>query len=213
MTSDTKQTEPVTELTAELRGLITGARFVLFDFDGPICRLFAGHKAEQVAEDQVRWLEARGLRELLTDEERAEPDPHAVLRAVDRRHQGSDLVIELEERLTSQELRAVKLAYPTPYVDPLIRTWHAMGARLAIATNNSPLVASRYLATRGLTDCFAPHIYGRTQDLSSETSPPLPESRSERSGCGAVRDVDDRRRGYGLSGGRACWSALLGLRA
>lgn len=166
MTSDTKQTEPVTELTAELRGLITGARFVLFDFDGPICRLFAGHKAEQVAEDQVRWLEARGLRELLTDEERAEPDPHAVLRAVDRRHQGSDLVIELEKRLTSQELRAVKLAYPTPYVDPLIRTWHAVGARLAIATNNSPLVASRYLATRGLTDCFAPHIYGRTQDLS-----------------------------------------------
>jgi HAD superfamily hydrolase (TIGR01509 family) len=156
----------VAELTEELGELITGARFVLFDFDGPICRLFAGHKAELVAGEQVRWLEERGLHGLLTEEERRAPDPHLVLRAVDLRHPGSDLVIELEKRLTLQELKAVDLAYPTGYVDPLIRTWHAVGARLAIATNNSPEVASRYLASRKLTECFAPHIYGRTQDLS-----------------------------------------------
>ncbi|WP_328769911.1 HAD family hydrolase [Streptomyces sp. NBC_00286] len=150
----------------ELRGLIAGARFVLFDFDGPICKLFAGHTAEQVAKDQVRWLEERGLRGLLTEEEQTEPDPHVVLRLVDGRHPDSDLVFELEKRLSLQELRAVESAYPTEYVDPLIRTWHALGARLAVATNNSPLAATRYLATRGLSECFAPHIYGRTQDLS-----------------------------------------------
>lgn len=171
MTPDTKQqTELVTaetgKVTEELRGLVTGARFVLFDFDGPICRLFAGHTAEQVAREQVLWLEERGLRGLLTEEERAEPDPHIVLRMVDRRHPDSDLVIELEKRLTLQELRAVESAYPTAHVDPLIRTWHAVGARLAVTTNNSPLAVTRYLATRGLAECFAPHIYGRTQDLS-----------------------------------------------
>ncbi|NGO43339.1 HAD family hydrolase [Streptomyces ureilyticus] len=156
----------MTAETKKLRELITEARFVLFDFDGPICRLFAGHTAERVAKDQVRWLEERGLSGLLTDEERAEPDPQAVLRAVDRRHPAGDLVIELERRLTLQELRAVESAYPTAHVDPLIRTWHAVGARLAVATNNSPLAAARYLTKRDLAECFAPHIYGRTQDLS-----------------------------------------------
>jgi HAD superfamily hydrolase (TIGR01509 family) len=167
VTPDTKQqTELVTAETEKLRGLIAGARFVLFDFDGPICRLFAGHTAEQVAKDQVRWLEERGLRGLLTEKEQAELDPHIVLRTVDRRHPDSDLVFELEKRLTLQELRAVESAFPTAHVDPLIRTWHALGARMAVATNNSPLAAARYLTTRGLTECFAPHFYGRTQDLS-----------------------------------------------
>ncbi|MEU5954831.1 HAD family hydrolase [Streptomyces sp. NPDC047525] len=153
------------EETEKLRELIKRARFVLFDFDGPICRLFAGHSAERIASDQVRWLEERGLRGLLTEEERAEPDPHAVLRAVDRRHPGSDLVAELEERLTQQELTAVASAWPTQYADPLIMTWHAMGPRLAVTTNNSPRAVADYLESRRLDHCFTPHIYGRTQDL------------------------------------------------
>ncbi|MFJ6572362.1 HAD family hydrolase [Streptomyces sp. NPDC091292] len=146
-------------------GLIDRARFVLFDFDGPICRLFAGHKAERVAGDLVEWLEGRGLHGLLSEVERDSLDPHVVLRAVDRRHPGSDLVAELEERLTQEELRAVPSAMPTAYADPLIRTWSAVGSGLAIATNNSPRVVREYLAGRGLLECFAPHVYGRTQDL------------------------------------------------
>lgn len=174
MTSDTTQTDPVSTEPAtgetaneieKLRELIKRARVVLWDFDGPICRLFAGHKAEHVAGDLVEWLEGRGLHGLLTETERESLDPHIVLRAVDRRHPGSDLVAELEERLTQEELRAASSAMPTAYADPVIRTWTAVGSRLAIATNNSPRVVRSYLDTRGLTECFAPHIYGRTQDL------------------------------------------------
>ncbi|MEU1706613.1 HAD-IA family hydrolase [Streptomyces sp. NPDC005706] len=169
MTSDATRTEPVTEETEdeteELRNLIRRARVVLWDFDGPICRLFAGHSAERVATDLARWLESRGLHGLLTREERDSLDPHVVLRAVDRRHPGSDLVAELEERLTQEELRATGSAMPTAYADPLIRTWTAVGSRLAITTNNSPRVVREYLAGRGLVDCFTPHIYGRSQDL------------------------------------------------
>ncbi|MEU6685092.1 HAD family hydrolase [Streptomyces sp. NPDC046832] len=148
-----------------LRDLTGRARVVLWDFDGPICRLFAGHSAEQVASGLVSWLESRGLHGLLTETERESLDPHVVLRAVDRRHPGSDLVAELEERLTQEELRAASSAWPTAYADPLIRTWTAVGSRLAITTNNSPRVVRKYLAGRGLADCFAPHIYGRTQEL------------------------------------------------
>ncbi|MFE0255504.1 HAD family hydrolase [Streptomyces sp. NPDC059010] len=151
--------------TENLRDLIGPVRVVLWDFDGPICRLFAGHKAERVANDLVAWLEVRGLHGLLSGAERDTADPHAVLRAVDRRHPDSDLVAELEERLTQEELRAVPSSLPTPYADPLIRTWTAVGARPAIVTNNSPQVVRAYLADRGLLDCFQPHIYGRTQEL------------------------------------------------
>ncbi|MEV8461516.1 MULTISPECIES: HAD family hydrolase [Streptomyces] len=165
MTSDTTQSEVAAEQTELLRDLISRAQVVLWDFDGPICRLFAVHRAEKVAQDLVEWLGFQGLHGLLTEGERDSLDPHAVLRALDRRRPGSDLIAELEERLTQQELRAAVSAMPTAWADPLIRTWTAVGARLAITTNNSPRVVEHYLAGRGLTACFAPHIYGRTQDL------------------------------------------------
>ena len=169
MTSDTTQTELVAakrkNATEELTELISSARVVLWDFDGPICRLFAGHSAEVVADDLVDWLTSRGLHGLVTDTERNTLDPHLVLRAVDRRHPGSDLVAELEERLTKEELRATSTAMPTAYADILIQTWRARRVRMAVSTNNSPRVVRAYLDDRELTPCFAPHIYGRTQDL------------------------------------------------
>ncbi|MCF1511239.1 HAD family hydrolase [Streptomyces glomeratus] len=165
MTSDTTQADQNAEEIGQLRELIGPVRCVLFDFDGPVCRLFAGHSAEGVAQDLVEWLEGQGLQGLLTEEERVHPDPMAVLHAVNRRRPHSDLVAELEERLTRQELKAVVSAWPTAYADPLIRTWTARGARLAIATNNSARTAVSYLDDRDLTGCFARNVYGRTRDL------------------------------------------------
>ncbi|MGY0492719.1 HAD family hydrolase [Streptomyces sp. WG-D5] len=149
-----------------LHDLITSARHVLFDFDGPICRLFAGRPAAGIAREQVEWLDAQGLGEVLTAEEREDADPHAALRRLGQARPNSDLVLEMENRLTEQELRAVASAWPTQHADPLIRTWTAVGARLAITTNNSAEAARRYIASRGLSECFEPHIYGRTQILS-----------------------------------------------
>ncbi|WP_234436928.1 HAD family hydrolase [Streptomyces maremycinicus] len=174
MTSDTTRTEQVAADTGNndtgnetetLRELFARARVVLWDFDGPICRLFAGHSAERVADGLVEWLEGRGLRGLLTADERRSPDPHVVLHAVDRRHPGSDLVAELEERLTQEELKATATAMPTAWADPLIRTLVARRLRLAITTNNSPQAATAYLTGRGLASCFTPHVYGRTREL------------------------------------------------
>lgn len=156
----------MTGSTDEVQDLIDIAQCVLFDFDGPVCRLYAGRSAEKVAKEQVRWLEEQGLHGLLAAGMRDEPDPYVVLRAVDERHPDSDLVTELEARLTHEEQKAVTSAWPTPYADALIRTWSATGARLAVATNNSPGPVASYLTGRGLIDCFAPHIYGRTQNLN-----------------------------------------------
>ncbi|MFI1421878.1 HAD family hydrolase [Streptomyces sp. NPDC020731] len=170
MTSETTtRTGPVTTGTEseldDLRELVKGARVVLWDFDGPVCRLFAGHSAERVAGDLVSWLEGRDLRDLLTEDERGSLDPQVVLRAVGRRKPDSDLVAELEERLTQEEVRATASAMPTPYTDPLIRTWTAVGVRPAVTTNNSPRAVRAYLTGRGLAPCFGPHLYGRTREL------------------------------------------------
>ncbi|MGY0024948.1 HAD family hydrolase [Streptomyces sp. cg35] len=161
-----EESEPHRELSDAVAGLVRGARYVLFDFDGPICRLFAGRPATEIAQGQEEWLEAHGLGELLTEEDRSVQDPHAVLARLARQQPGSDLVQEMEKRLTEQELAAVPTAWPTPWADPLVRTWSAVGARLAITTNNSPEAVRRYLAGRELSVCFEPHIYGRTQDLN-----------------------------------------------
>ncbi|MFI7403725.1 HAD family hydrolase [Streptomyces sp. NPDC049541] len=149
--------------TENLQQLITRARYVLFDFDGPICRVFAGHSADGVARGLVQWLDGLEAGHLLTDEERQTTDPWDVLRAVGRRRPGSGLVTSLEERLTREELKAVSSSMPTHYADPLVRTWAASGAQLAVTTNNSPLAVRKYLEGRRLDDCFA-HVCGRTRN-------------------------------------------------
>ncbi|MCX4666100.1 HAD hydrolase-like protein [Streptomyces sp. NBC_01381] len=165
VTPDTTQTERMAEETEKLRELITPARFVLFDFDGPICRLFAGHSAERVAMGLVLGLKKRGLRGLLPEEVWEEEDPMAVMHAVAAQHPGSDLIEEVEGQLTQEEMKATATAWPTPYADPVIQTWVNVGARLAITTNNNAGAVVAYLSSRNLEHCFAPHIYGRTQDL------------------------------------------------
>lgn len=156
-------TESVATHPENLERLISRARYVLFDFDGPLCRVFAGHAADGVAHGLVHWLDEQRAGHLLTGEERRTTDPWDVLRAVAHRRPGSDLVAALEERLTQEELKAVASSQPTAYADPLVRAWTATGARLAVATNNSPMAVRAYLEGRGLNACF-PHVYGRTRD-------------------------------------------------
>lgn len=163
MTSET-HTGPVTAETARLASLVTSARYVLWDLDGPICRLFAGYPAHQIAGELVAKIDQLGMGALLTEQERSSNDPQEALRGVHERRRGSDLVLELEEWLTRRELEAAPKAMPTPHADPLIRTWSALGVRFAITTNNAALAATAYVESRRLTDCF-PFIYGRTPNL------------------------------------------------
>ncbi|MEV8406107.1 HAD hydrolase-like protein [Streptomyces niveus] len=150
---------------ADLRELFDATTCVLFDFDGPVCRLFAGYPADGVADGLVDWLRRQGRADLLSEDDARSGDPHAVLRAVALAAPGSAFLAELEDQLTEHERRATDTAEPTPDADKLIRTLRAGRYRLAITTNNSASIVERYLTARGLLDCFKPHIHGRTQDL------------------------------------------------
>ncbi|WP_329385914.1 HAD family hydrolase [Streptomyces sp. NBC_01716] len=150
---------------ADLRELFDSTACVLFDFDGPVCGLFAGYPAHRVAAELVSWLRRQGRESLLTRDEAGSDDPHAVLRAVALTAPDSGFLGELEAQLTEHELRATDTAEPTEYADELIRALRSRGLGLAITTNNSARVVERYLEARGLDDCFGPHIHGRTRDL------------------------------------------------
>ncbi|GHH46369.1 beta-phosphoglucomutase-like phosphatase (HAD superfamily) [Streptomyces candidus] len=151
MTPETTDLGQAVAVAARTERLITGATCVLFDFDGPICGLFAGHRAHHIADRLIAWLAARDLDVPLDENERQ--DPQAVLRVTGSTHPGAGLVHELERSLTEEELTAVDSASPTPYVDDLIREWSFRGVPLAITTNNSPAAASRYVTRRGLAPC------------------------------------------------------------
>ena len=157
------QTESVTSHPENLQDLITRARYVLFDFDGPVCRVFAGRAADGVARRLVEWLDVMGAADLLTAEESRTSDPWDVFRAVGRRRPGSDLVAALEQQLTDEELKAVSSAEPTVDADLLVRAWAESDAQLAVTTNNSASAVWRYLEGRKLNDCFA-YVFGRTRD-------------------------------------------------
>ncbi|MFD7444579.1 HAD family hydrolase [Streptomyces sp. NPDC059909] len=146
----------------DLQELLGRARCVLFDFDGPMCRLFAGHPASAVAQELRDLLNTRGASGLLSPEEERSDDPYRVLSAVDRAAPGDPLVAEIEERLTDGELRAVDEATPTPYANELVRALVLAGRKVGVTTNNSPAAVERYLRAHGLDGHFAGHVYGRT---------------------------------------------------
>ncbi|WSZ87035.1 HAD hydrolase-like protein [Streptomyces sp. NBC_00859] len=145
-----------------LRDRIAATRYVLFGFDGPLCRLF-GRSAERAASDGMRhFLEERGVTSLASDADLGGlGDPLDVLRKVAALHPGSDLVADLEEWLARQEQRAVAGAWPAMYADGVVRTWSATGSRLAVTTNHSSRAVRDYLTARGIAECFGPHIHGR----------------------------------------------------
>jgi HAD superfamily hydrolase (TIGR01549 family) len=146
-------------------------RCVIFDFDGPLCKLFGGYPAHEVARVMVGHLGELGLPVPAVDDL---DDPHAILRATAAGHRApggagspaGPAVVELESRLTAEEVRAAASAVPTPHADDLVRTLAADGLTLAVASNNTPLAVERYLRSRGLAELFGRHIHGRRPDPS-----------------------------------------------
>ncbi|MEU4111423.1 HAD family hydrolase [Streptomyces sp. NPDC027717] len=140
-----------------------GATCVLFDFDGPLCRLFPFGTSMAVAADLRRTLADDGAIQALSAAERTDKDPYMVLRAIHRVPQLGDLVRRLDARLTEGELVAVSAALPTAGADRLVRWLSGRGVRLAVVTNNAADAADRYLRRHDLRGCFEA-IHGRGAD-------------------------------------------------
>ncbi|MFF5305076.1 HAD family hydrolase [Streptomyces sp. NPDC013161] len=146
---------------------IMSGRCVLFDFDGPLCRLFPDGLSEYLADDLREIVAAYDATDLLSPGVIVSTDPQDVLRAVDLKSPGSELLVELEARLVEGETAAAESAPPTEGTADLVRRLFDAEVRIAVTTNNSPEAVSTYLwreDLKGLYDLFAGHIYGRTDN-------------------------------------------------
>jgi len=134
----------VGDAVTDLAALLQRTRAILFDFDGPICSVFAGQPAPTVA---------RELREQLAEWGADVPthdDPLEVLRSSERF--GEKVTRAADDFLTAAETSAVRSAAPTPGGAESVRACGATGLRAAIVSNNSAAAVAEYLDIYGLTD-------------------------------------------------------------
>ncbi|WP_406512263.1 HAD-IA family hydrolase [Streptomyces sp. NBC_00161] len=140
-----------------LLGVLGSARVVFFDFDGPVCDVFAGLPAPKVAAQLSALLssqdEAAGAKAAETD------DPIEVLRIA---HE-ADAAIgqDVERALTAAEVDAVEVAGPpTPGAVEAIQAARLSGRVVMVVSNNSADCVQRFLEVHGLGQ-YVTGIVGR----------------------------------------------------
>ena len=121
-------------MNAEITAVIGRARFLLLDFDGPVCKVFANRPAPQVAAMLRRLLVEQGV--TLPDGLLDESDPLAILRWSATLNQPV-IVRRVDDALRAAEVDAVTGAEPTPYAREVIVAAHHARRGIAIVSNNS----------------------------------------------------------------------------
>ncbi|WP_435974029.1 HAD family hydrolase [Streptomyces sp. Qhu_M48] len=136
---------------------LANARVLLFDFDGPVCDVFAGLPAPEVARELTALLsaqdEAAGAKAAQTD------DPIEVLRIAHEADTG--LGQKIEQALTAAEVRAVAVAgQPTPGAAEAFQAARSAGRGVAVVSDNSAECVQAFLKLHGLEE-YVTKIVGR----------------------------------------------------
>ncbi|MFC8292457.1 HAD family hydrolase [Streptomyces sp. NPDC057242] len=139
---------------------LANARVVLFDFDGPVCDVFAGLPAPEVARELTALLSARdeaaGAKASQTD------DPIEVLRIA--HDADTELGQQIEQALTAAEVRAVAVAgQPIPGAAEALQATRAAGRGVAVVSNNSAECVRAFLELHGLEE-YVTEIVGRPSE-------------------------------------------------
>ncbi|MGA4958579.1 HAD family hydrolase [Streptomyces lavendulocolor] len=131
-----------------LSGVLGATQALLFDFDGPICDVFAGRPAPGVArhlaETLAEYDAALGSKAHGTD------DPMEILRLAPQG--GEPALRAIEEELTKAEVTAVRLAGPpVPGAVAALEAARASGRKIAIVSNNSTACVRAFLMLHELS--------------------------------------------------------------
>ncbi|MDH6132841.1 phosphoglycolate phosphatase-like HAD superfamily hydrolase [Kitasatospora sp. MAA4] len=179
-----------------LVNVLRPVKHVLLDFDGPVCSVFAGLPAPEVADRLRAALLAAGGQGLAGS--KSETDLLALLRLVaDTR---PDLVTVADDVLAELETEAVRVGRPNPGGESVLRACASSGRSVSVVSNNAGVAIEEYLSARGLTD-YVVGVFGRTpgEPASMKPNPRLlleaMEATASRPGdCifigDAVRDVE-----------------------
>lgn len=144
------------------------AESVLLDFDGPVCSVFSGFPASDVAA-LLRGLVSDAGGPALPFTVGVDPsDPLGVLRTAAGYR--PELVPMLDDALTGAELLAVRSAAPTPGVQDFLHDCRLSGRRVVVVSNNSATAVSAYLQEQGMID-LVECIVGRPVHRPLEMKP------------------------------------------
>lgn len=157
--------------TKGLAKVLAGTGPLLFDFDGPICSIFAGYPAPDVASKLRRVLSRLGVS--VPDVVSVQRDPLEVLRWTSTLAKPS-LMVAVEDALCTAERHAARHATPTVGGQEAILAARTAGKPVAVVSNNSADAITAYLEAHGLADHVA-LIVGRTY-ANPERMKPNPES-------------------------------------
>ncbi|MGA5064501.1 HAD family hydrolase [Streptomyces exfoliatus] len=148
---------------------------ILFDFDGPICHVFQGLPAPEVAKQLSTLLTT--LAPELADAAHSTDDPMVIHQLA--REGGQDVLTAVEAALTDAEVRAVGVAGPpTGGAVEAMAAARSSGRRVAIVSNNSADCVHAYLSSQGLSGAVEA-VVGRPilrPDLMKPSPHPLLEA-------------------------------------
>ena len=131
------------------RGVFSVAAAVLFDFDGPLCDVFAGMPAPDVAR---RLSDLAGV---VVDSD----DPLEVLRHAADQLGNSDLQ-KVENALIAAEVEAIAVSEPTAGGREAVQAFARAGRRVGVVSNNSTDAVVAFLRRYGLVHEVGP-VVGR----------------------------------------------------
>ncbi|MFE7594471.1 HAD family hydrolase [Kitasatospora sp. NPDC057512] len=186
----------MTATRQQLADVLRPVKHVLLDFDGPVCSVFAGLPAPEVARRLCEDLLAAGERAPAGAEE--ENDPLALLRLISGAR--PDLTASADAVLTALETEAVRVARPTLGGESVLRAAVRSGRLVSVVSNNSGAAIETYLTEHGLSGYVA-GVFGRApgDPSSMKPSPRLLLETMEAAGTGpehcifigdAARDVE-----------------------
>ncbi|GAA2841089.1 HAD-IA family hydrolase [Kitasatospora sp. CM 4170] len=150
----------------QLAAVLRPVKHVLLDFDGPVCSVFAGLPAPEVARRLREGLLASGEQAPAGAEE--ETDPLALLRLISDAR--PDLTESTDAALAALETEAVRVARPTPGGESVLRTAVRSGRLASVVSNNAGMAIEAYLTEHGLSDYVA-GVFGRAPGDPSSMKP------------------------------------------
>lgn len=136
-------TSPGTDVAA-LGAVIARTRYLLLDFDGPICSIYAGLPAATVAEKLRKLFPGE-----LPEEIAKTPDPIEVFEY--SATVSDDMAARVEAEMADLEVEAVPTAEATPYVHEVISSARESGRIVGVVSNNSPRAVNAYLDRHSLS--------------------------------------------------------------
>ncbi|MGH8902773.1 MAG: HAD family hydrolase [Egibacteraceae bacterium] len=141
----------------DLIRIVDRADHVLFDFDGPICSIFAGRSAPSLAAELRGLLLAEGVS--LPAQVVDADDPLEVLRFTSSL--GPDLTAQVDSALRAAEMVAAASARPTPHARETILACNQTGRTVSVVSNNSTTAVEAYLTAYELIQ-YVGLVVGRT---------------------------------------------------